>query len=121
MGSSNITQNDLVYCVKCNILTVSTITGSNVKCNDCQNERNDYPYWKLEFDKEFKGYQVWYSEGGSKPRRKYADLADEYRVFMILCNNNWEKTRMEVLSMLKEATFERPIQIENEWFWTEKE
>lgn len=78
-----------------------------------------YPYWKPDFDKEFKGYEVWYSE--RKPRRKYADLADSYRVFMILCNNNWEKSRMEVLQMLKDATFEKPIQINNEFFWTEKQ
>jgi len=80
----------------------------------------EYPYWKPDFDKEFKGYEVWYNRG-KKPRHKYADLADSYRVFMILCNNNFPKSRKDVLQMLKDATFEHPIQINDEWFWTEKD
>ena len=77
-----------------------------------------YPYWKDEFDKEFdsKHYQVWYRERGW--HKSTSDVADAYRVFMILCNE-YGKSRMEVLKMLKEATEENPIEYHGETFWTE--
>lgn len=77
----------------------------------------EYPYWSNEFYWEFKGLQVYYKES---KRSKIEDMADSYRVFMILCNNNSDKSRMEVLDMLKNATEENPVEIQGEVFWTEK-
>ena len=79
-----------------------------------------YPYWKSDFDKEMKGYEVWYRAllpGGKKTNE---DMADGYRVFMIMCNNNHEMPRMDVLNMLKAATEENPIKIGSEIMWCEK-
>lgn len=77
-----------------------------------------YPYWKPDFDKEFKGLEVIYREDGWPKNTE--DVADAYRVFMILCNNRYEHTRKETLQYLKDATEENPIVINNERFWTVK-
>lgn len=77
-----------------------------------------YPYWKNEFDKEFKGYELWYSE--NQPSIRRADTADSYRVFMIYCNQNSQKPRLECVEDLKKATFTEPIKLGNEYFWAEK-
>lgn len=80
---------------------------------------NQYPYWKNEFDKEFGPLDVWYWEKGWK--KNEMDLADSYRVFMILCNNKTEnESRMDILNKLKKATAENPIEYQNEKFWTEQ-
>jgi hypothetical protein len=77
-----------------------------------------YPYWIHEFNKEFdsKHFDVWYRERGWGDK---SDIADGYRVYMILCNHNYAKTRMDVLNMLKSATEENPIEYQGEFFWTE--
>lgn len=86
----------------------------------------NYPYWSNEFADEFKGLEVlyveeqFYNKEKKRARTKYIDTADSYRVFMILCNNNYNMSRMEVLNVLKNATEENPVIIQNEIFWTEK-
>ena len=79
----------------------------------------DYPYWKNEFDREFKDFEIWYCEG--RLIERLADKADAYRVFMIYCNNNQSETksRMDCLNELKQYTFEKPLKMGNEFFWTE--
>lgn len=79
----------------------------------------NYPYWLEEFNKEFKDYQVYYREDGWP--KNVDDSADSYRVFMILCNNRPNQSRMETLTELKQATEENPIRINDEIFWTEKD
>ncbi len=86
----------------------------------------NYPYWSNEFMAEFKGLEVLYvdekhyNKEKKRARLKYIDTADSYRVFVILCNNNYNMSRAEVLDMLKKATEENPIIIQNEIFWTDK-
>ncbi len=83
-------------------------------------ENGQYPYWLDELSKEWPEKKVLlYCEG--KPNHKYSDEADNYRVFMILCNNLHPMTRAEVLEKLLASTFENPIQINNEYFWVEEE
>lgn len=88
---------------------------------------DDYPYWSNEFFNEFKGLEILYVKEKNYDKEKkqvkvnrYIDSADSYRVFMILCNNNSSKSRMKVLQMLKDATEENPLQINDEIFWTSK-
>lgn len=110
------------YCNKCkeyNEVAPGFINGGPINCPNCGTVREDYPYWKPEFNELFgKNNQVIYSS--NLKTHKYNNNADSYRVFMILCNNNYNKSRMEVLEMLKNSTREFPIQIDNEFFWTEK-
>lgn len=78
---------------------------------------SNYPYWREEFDREFKGYELLYREKGWG---NVSDIADAYRVFMILCNQNYNTPRMEIIAQLKNATEENPIKYQNETFWSEK-
>lgn len=87
----------------------------------------DYPYWIDQFNKEYKGYELWFYESVRDYKgRKHSDTADAYRVFMIACNNlcGWEyedNTRMDVVNKLKAATEDNPLEINGEFFFSVKE
>lgn len=78
----------------------------------------NYPYWSSEFEKEFKGYEVLYREDSWSIDT--IEYADSYRVFMIMCNNQSDRNRMDILNELKNSTEDNPIRIQNEIFWTIK-
>lgn len=97
----------------------------NKRIKDMPEEKSVvYPYWKNDFEKEFGNTIVWYvparyyNKEKKQAKLSIIDSADSYRVFMILCNNNFDKTRMEVLEMLRNATEENPIVINDEVFWS---
>jgi hypothetical protein len=92
-----------------------------------------YPYWKPDFDKVFsknsrtlelsympkKTYDKY--KAAEKNHSAVVDLADSYRVFMILCNNTVVESRMEVVELMKNSTFDNPIIIQDEVFWVEED
>jgi hypothetical protein len=91
------------------------------KISEMLENKAPYPYWKPDYDKEMRGYTVYYREDGWP--KDTEDTADGYRVFMIMCNifANESTTRMQVLEQLKNATEENPIKMGGEIFWCEKD
>jgi hypothetical protein len=83
-------------------------------------EKGEYPYWEEEFDELFKGFELIYRDD-SWPKRS-TDVADAYRVFMILCNSRGSnESRMDILNKLKLSSRENPIRVKNEVFWSSKQ